>query len=88
MGVAHQFQTSVSLGSGVQGEVARQYPTKPDDFICQDCWFWKGGVGCKKGYFIAFTGANTSGCTGFDDGPKTPAQVRGMGHALYDLAQR
>jgi hypothetical protein len=34
-------------------------------FICPDCKFYKGGVGCEKNMFISFTGCWTKDCSSF-----------------------
>ena len=41
-----------------------------DNFICHDCSNYEEGCKCIKGIFIAFTGANMSGCRYFEKGHK------------------
>ncbi len=47
----------------LQDEIWRQSAgIEPYNFICRSCVNHKGGCGCEKGVFIAFEGANTTGC--------------------------
>lgn len=43
-----------------------------DNFICVDCKFHKDGYGCEKNVFVAFVGANMSGCRFYERGVKCP----------------
>ena len=36
-------------------------------WICPDCKFHKGGLGCNKNMFISFVGCWTKGCVLFED---------------------
>ncbi len=40
----------------------------PDNFICQRCGRYKGKGACAMNVFIAFVGANTSGCCWYEKG--------------------
>jgi len=42
------------------------------NFICSECGNYGGGCICNKGVFIAFTGANMSGCLYFRKGNICP----------------
>ncbi len=39
-----------------------------DNFLCSICKNYQGKLICLKGVFIAFTGANMSGCYYFEGG--------------------
>lgn len=45
---------------------------KPENFICEQCVSYDGGVGCKQNIFIAFKGANMVNCCFFEPGMKCP----------------
>jgi len=45
--------------------MANQTPQGYEHFICSDCAHWKGGCGCKKGYFISCEGAYIPTCLGY-----------------------
>jgi len=57
--------------SSIQVEMIRQsQDLKPEAFICKRCLSYEGSLKCAKGVFIAFTGANLSGCNWFQVGIK------------------
>ena len=59
--------------SDIRSEIAKQSVDMGwDNFPCSSCKNYMGGCGCEKGVFIAFEGANLSGCIYQDKGKACP----------------
>lgn len=59
------------MGNSLGKEIVRQsQDIQPDNFICNECKNYHGALSCEKGIFIAFEGANLSGCPYFSPGRK------------------
>ena len=43
------------------------HQSRPDGWICPDCKYYKGGIGCEKNMFISFVGCYTKDCQVFKD---------------------
>jgi len=69
-----QDTTSVEPGVSLIDAILRQTPRNSDDWICPNCWNWRGGLHCTKGVFIAYIGGNMSGCKLFDDQARKPGE--------------
>ena len=50
--------------------VAQSQRMSAENFICESCVNYQGKLVCSKGVFIAFVGANMSGCFGYVKGHK------------------
>ena len=51
------------MGIEILKEMQRQAQGKGEEhFICKSCTEYNGGLNCEKNVFIAFEGANMSGC--------------------------
>ena len=62
-----------SATNGIIAEINRQsqyIEEDPNPFKCSTCCNYKGALKCGKGIFIAFEGANLSGCFGYEEGNK------------------
>lgn len=55
--------------NGIKEEMIRQHPI-PGGWVCPQCIHYKGKLICEKGIFIAFSGANMSGCCYYNSGKK------------------
>jgi len=61
------------MSNSILSEVERQSQnTTLDNFLCQNCSYYKGGLACENGVFIVFQGANMSGCRYYRHGTKCP----------------
>ena len=61
------------MSKNISLEVERQSQnTTIDNFLCQHCIYYKGSLVCENGVFIAFQGANVSGCRFYQCGTKCP----------------
>ncbi len=57
----------------IETEMVRQsQDCGQDNFICSSCKNYKGSLSCERYCFIAFDGANTSGCRWYRYGKKCP----------------
>ena len=57
----------------VESEIVRQsQDCGQDNFFCDTCRNYKGGLKCEQGIFIAFTGANMALCRFYKKGKKCP----------------
>lgn len=59
----------------VENAIWRQQPI-PGGWVCPECVHHAGGIGCDRGVFISFVGANMKGCRGFE--PGKPCRHCGM----------
>ena len=59
--------------STIMEEITRQSQNvRPENFICATCKYHTDGYGCQKGVFVAFQGANMSGCGWYELGKPCP----------------
>jgi len=59
--------------NNIYAEMQRQSQgLQPANFICEECAYYDGGIGCKQNIFIAFKGANMRNCHHFKAGIRCP----------------
>ncbi len=59
------------MSNGILDEMARQSQgMSPEKFICATCTKYEGALKCRIGVFIAFKGANMTGCWYYELGRK------------------
>ena len=59
--------------SSIADEMVKQsWNMGGDNFVCVSCKNYTGGYSCSKGVFVAFVGANMSGCIYYEKGVSCP----------------